>query len=58
MTQKLATVLRKLPSEQFCPLPQETVEVVQVIPHERLLQRTDLCSVLAARHRLQLRSTC
>ena len=36
------SVTHVTPSEQFSPSPQETAEVVQVMPHESLLQRTPL----------------
>ena len=39
------SVTHETPSEQFSPFPQETAEVVQVMPHERLLQRTDVLSI-------------
>ena len=39
------SVTHVTPSEQFSPLLQETVEVVQVKPHERLLQRTDVLAI-------------
>ena len=39
------SVTHVTPSEQFSPFPQETAEVVQVMPHERLLQRTDVLAI-------------
>ena len=33
------------PSEPLSPFPHETAEVVQVMPHERLLQRTDVLAI-------------
>ena len=38
------SVTHVTPSEQFSPFPQET-EVVQVMPHERVLQRTDVLAI-------------
>ena len=39
------SVTHVTPSEQLSPFHHETAEVVQVMPHERLLQRTDVLAI-------------